>query len=125
MAAMKLEPDIDTKQQWEEETKLRKQKARLMKRELRKWQKKQPYQPGDPQGYHREIFNRCSFMMPARRRLAEDMFEVADLRSPAGLRVIQDMTELCEKEREVDFRPGLEPNRYCRKSNDNTATDDF
>lgn len=53
------------------------------------------------------------------------MFEIADLRSPAGLRVIQDMTELCEKEREVDFRPGLEPNRCCCKSNDNTATDDF
>lgn len=71
MAAVKLEPDMDTEQQREEETKLRKQKARLMKRELRKWQKKQPYQPGDPQGYHREIFNRCSFMMPARRRLAQ------------------------------------------------------
>jgi hypothetical protein len=125
MAALKFEPDMDTKQQREEETKLRKQKARLMKRELRKWQKKQPYQPGDPQGYHRKIFDRCSFMMPARRRLAEDMFEVANLRSPAGLRVIQDMTELCEREREVDFRPGLEPNRCCRKSSDNTATDDF
>lgn len=43
MAALKLEPNIDTKQQREEETKLRKQKARLMKRELWKWQKKQPY----------------------------------------------------------------------------------
>jgi hypothetical protein len=43
MAALKLEPNMETKQQREEETKLRKQKARLMKRELRKWQKKQPY----------------------------------------------------------------------------------
>lgn len=43
IATLKLEPDMDTKQQREEEAKLRKQKARLMKRELRKWQKKQPY----------------------------------------------------------------------------------
>ncbi|KAH7409779.1 hypothetical protein DE146DRAFT_732671 [Phaeosphaeria sp. MPI-PUGE-AT-0046c] len=100
MAALKLEPDMNTKQQRKEEAKLRKKKSKLIKRELRKWQKKQPYQPGDPQGYHRKIFDRCSFMMPARRRLAEDMFEVADLRSPAGLRVIQDMIELCERERE-------------------------
>ena len=53
------------------------------------------------------------------------MFEVTDLRSPAGLRVIQDMTELYEKEREVDFRLGLEPNRYYRRSNNNIATNDF
>ncbi|KAE9971389.1 hypothetical protein EG328_005700 [Venturia inaequalis] len=63
--------------------------------------------------------------MPARGCLAEDIFEVANLRSPAGLHIIQDMTELCERGREAGFRPGLEPNRCCCKSNNNTATDDF
>ncbi|KAH7113182.1 hypothetical protein B0J11DRAFT_619325 [Dendryphion nanum] len=42
MAALKLEPDMDTKQQRKEEAKLRKKKSKLIKRELRKWQKKQP-----------------------------------------------------------------------------------
>jgi hypothetical protein len=124
MANLKIDSDMDTKQQREEETKLRKQKAKLMKRELRKWQRRQPYKPGDPQGYHREIFSRCSFMMPARRRLADGMFEVAGLRSPAGLQVIHDMMELYEQEREVEFRPGLEPDRCCCNSTDNPATDD-
>ena len=61
MAALKLEPDIDVDHQRKEESKLRLQKIKLMKKELRKWQKNQPYKPGDPPGYHREIFSRCSF----------------------------------------------------------------
>ena len=95
-----------------------------MKREHRKWQKRQPYKPGDPQGYHREIFSRCSFMLPARKRLAEGMFEVVDLRGPAGIQVIRDMMKLCEQEREVEFRPDLEPDKCCCHFNDDAGNND-
>ncbi len=110
MAALKLETDGDHRRK---ENKLHREKSKLMEKELRKWQRKQPYRPGDPQGYHREIFNRCSFMMPERRNLAENLFKVDTLRSPTGIQVIRDMVALYEKDGEVEFRPGLEPDKCC------------
>jgi hypothetical protein len=61
MVALKLEPDNDVDHQRKEESKLRLQEIELMKKELREWQKKQPYKPEDSSGYHREIFSRCIF----------------------------------------------------------------
>lgn len=109
MADLKLDPDMSDEQQRDEGAKLRRRKANLMKKEPRKWQKTQPYKPGDPPGYHREIFSRCSFMVPARRLLADGMFEIDNLRGPIGIQVMQAMVKLCKQEREVEFRPGLEP----------------
>ena len=100
MAKLKLNPDLSVEQQHDEEVKLRRRKANLMKKELRKWQKNQPYKPGDSPGYRREIFSLCSFMMPVRRRLADTRFESDNLRGPIGIQVIQDMIKLCEQERE-------------------------
>jgi hypothetical protein len=110
MAALKLsnEKDSDCRKIQRD---LYKEKEKFMARELRRWQKKQPYKPGDPAGYHREIFHRCSFMMLVRKRLSESMFEVANLRDSTGIQAILDMVALCEQEREVEFRPGLEPEK--------------
>lgn len=58
-------------------------------------------------------------MMPGRKCLAEGIFDVADLRSPSGIQVIYDIIKLCEQEREVEFRPGLEPDKCCCRSNNN------
>lgn len=41
MAVLKLQPDVDVEKQRREESKLRKQKTKLIKKELRKWQKRQ------------------------------------------------------------------------------------
>jgi hypothetical protein len=112
LAALNLA--TDSKDRLKERRDLYNEKERFMARSLRRWQKRQPYKPGDPAGYHREIFRRCSFMMPRRERLAQLMFEVADLRSPAGIQAIYDTMALCEQEREVEFRPGLEPDKcHC------------
>lgn len=52
-------------------------------------------------------------MMPICKRLAQLMFEVVTLRSSAGTQAIYDMMSLCEQKREVEFRPGLEPDKCC------------
>src|SRR3954470_4970081 len=54
--------------------------------------------------------------MPERNRLASSLFETDTLRSPTGLSALRDMVALCEKEVEVEFRPGLEPEK-CGCSN--------
>ena len=95
------------------------QKRKLTADELRKWQKVQPYRPDvDDEDntspcYHRTIFNRTRFLMPERDRLASVLFEVAALRSPTGLSALRDMVALCQKDAEVEFRPGLEPEKCC------------
>ena len=91
------------------------QRRKLTAEELRKWQKAQPYRPdvededNDSPCYHRTIFNRTRFLMPERDRLASTLFEVAALRSPTGLSALRVMVALCQKDTEVEFRPGLEP----------------
>jgi hypothetical protein len=52
-------------------------------------------------------------MMPERERLAVNLFETVSLRSPTGLAVICDLLALYEREKEVGFRPGLEPDKCC------------
>jgi hypothetical protein len=83
---------------------------------LQKWQKEQPYRPDDPLQYQYGIFDRCRFMMPERDRLATNLFKKATLRSHLGLSVLRDLMALFEKNSEVEFRPGLEQDKYiCPK----------
>ena len=99
--------------------KLYAKKRTLTEKELRKCQKAQQYRPGTnskdngPPCYHRSIFDRVRFLMPERDRLASALFETTTLRSPTGLSALQDMIALCEKDAEVELRPGLAPERCC------------
>jgi hypothetical protein len=94
---------------------LYRRKRHLLNEKLREWQK-QAQRDSDQAGYHRSIFDRVRFMMPERDRLASNLFEVAPLRSSVGLTVLRDMMALYRKGSEVDYRPGLEPNKCdCRK----------
>jgi len=85
----------------------------LKNRALRGWQLNETYKPGEQRKYHHRMFDRCSFMMPVRKRLAVNMFMEDTLRSPTGLAVLRDMIGLYEQNSEVEFRPGLEPNKCC------------
>ena len=49
--------------------------------------------------------------MPQRRRLAEDLFTIAPVRSEKGRAVLRDMIDLYQQDNEVAFRPGLEPEK--------------
>lgn len=49
--------------------------------------------------------------MPQRRRLAEDLFAVAPIRSEKGRAVLRNMIELYQQGTEVACRPGLEPDK--------------
>ncbi|KAK2022058.1 hypothetical protein LX32DRAFT_574259 [Colletotrichum zoysiae] len=94
---------------------LYKQKRDLVEKELRKWQRAQPNYPiGEDSGtpcYYRSIFNRIRFLMPARDRLASTLLKTATLRSSTGLRALEDMISLCKADAEVEYRPGLEPQK--------------
>jgi hypothetical protein len=89
---------------------LHQRKRQLLNAKLRKWQK-QPQQDSDQAGYYRSIFDRVRFMMPERDRLASNLFEVAPLRSSVGLAILCNIMALYRKGSEVDYRPGLEPNK--------------
>ncbi|EXK83429.1 hypothetical protein FOQG_12291 [Fusarium oxysporum f. sp. raphani 54005] len=95
---------------------------KLIAERLRKWQKNQPVKHDDPPGYHRAIFERVRFLMPERDRLSQNLFVVDKLRSPAGLAVLSDMLALYQKRRNVEYRPGLEPER-CQCKNKGSAYD--
>lgn len=56
--------------------------------------------------------------MPERDRLASNLFQVAPLRSPTGLAVPHDMMTLYQKRSEVEYRPGLEPDKCCCRKDD-------
>jgi hypothetical protein len=113
LAALNLDSGKDVQDRKKEKQALYAQKKKFLKKQVRKWQRKQPYRPEDPTGYHRELFNRLSFMMPTRKRLSENMFEVADLRSSVGIQVLRDMIALCEQDTNIECRPGLEAERCC------------
>jgi hypothetical protein len=52
--------------------------------------------------------------MPQRRRLAEDLFAIAPIRSEKGGAVLYDMIDLYQQDTEVDSRPGLGPEKcFC------------
>lgn len=106
------------KKSLERRKKLYGEKRKLVTERLRKWQKNQSVKHDDPPGYHRAIFDRVRFLMPERDRLAQNIFHVDKLRSPAGLTVLRDMLALYQKRRNVEYRPGLEPDKcHCRKDN--------
>lgn len=91
---------------------LYREKRKLFEKELRDWQKRQPNKYDAP-GYHRAIFDRVRFMMPERDRLASNLFQVAALRSDTGIAVLRDMMALYQSRSEVEYRPGLEPDKCC------------
>lgn len=92
---------------------LYREKRKLFNNELRDWQKHQPNKHNDAPGYHRAIFDRVRFMMPERDRLASNLFQVAALRSDTGVAVLRDMMALYQSRSEVEYRPGLEPDKCC------------
>ncbi|EWZ28427.1 hypothetical protein FOZG_17912 [Fusarium oxysporum Fo47] len=56
--------------------------------------------------------------MLERDRLAQNLFEIDTLRSPIGLAVLRDMLDLYQKSSNVEYRPGLEPDKCpCGKGN--------
>lgn len=107
-----------------ERIKLYAEKRKMLAKELRDWQKRQPVRHDDTPGYHRAIFDRVRFMMPERDRLAQNLFKIDTLRSSTGLTVLRDMLALYQKSSNVEYRPGLEPNRCpCRKGNSSSSYD--
>ncbi|RSL79978.1 hypothetical protein CEP52_017454 [Fusarium oligoseptatum] len=112
------------KKSQEQRKKLYAEKRELIAKRLRRWQKTQPVKHDDSPGYHRAIFDRVRFLMPERDRLAQNLFLIDKLRSSAGLAVLHDMLALYHKRRNVEYRPGLEPDKcHCRKDNDDSPYD--
>jgi len=91
--------------------KLLKMRRELKDKALRTAQKQQPIEHNGPPGYHRSLFGRVRFEMPLRDRLATDLFKAAQLRSPTGLACLRDLIELYQQRSEVEYRPGLEPDK--------------
>jgi hypothetical protein len=98
--------------------KLYKKRGQMTDSALRDWQKRQPNKPNDPPGYHRAIFSRASFMMPERDSLRWNLFEVDTLRSARGLEALHAMVAMYQKRSEVEYRPGLEPDKCCSTKRD-------
>lgn len=93
------------------------QKRKLVSAELRRCQKTQPrkapsrLQKTEQIGHHRTQFSHVQQLMPERRRLAEDLFVVAPIRSEKGQTVLRDMIDLYQQVTEAACRPGLEPDK--------------
>ena len=64
-------------------------------------------------GHHRTRFARIQDLMPLRRFLAEAMFAITALRSDLGVKVLVALIQLYQQDTEVEFRPGLEPEKCC------------
>jgi hypothetical protein len=97
--------------------KLQRELNQLMEKALKKWQKEQPFRLDNPLLYHYGIFDRYRPMTPERGRLAINLFKRAKLRSSLGLLVLHDLMALLKKTSEVEFRPGLEKDKYiCLKA---------
>lgn len=105
------------------------QKRKLVSEELCRCQKLQPRKlhsrglKPEQVGHHRTQFARTSQLMSPRRRLADDLFAVAPIRSQKGRAVLHDMVELYQQETEVASRPGLEPKKCCCASERNRKID--
>jgi hypothetical protein len=102
--------EIQSASDAKERVKQERKRNTLLQTELTNWQRKQPFRPSDQPEHHHTIFNRCRFM-PVQDRLAANLFKPAKLRSPLGLSVLKDMMALLRQTTEIEFRPGLEPDR--------------
>jgi carbonic anhydrase len=60
-------------------------------------------------GHEQKIYSRVRFILPERRRLKTTLFEEVPLRSTTDMQVVKDLLALYLREKEVEFRPGLEP----------------
>ncbi|KAK0721747.1 hypothetical protein B0T26DRAFT_849947, partial [Lasiosphaeria miniovina] len=118
LAALRGRRDADPSSRRRCSRELYAKRRELTHKEVRKWQKAQSHQPSGKDSsspcYRRSIFNRVRFMMPERNRLASSLFKPDTLRSTTSLSALRGMVTLCEKEAEVEFRPGLEPEKYWR-----------
>jgi hypothetical protein len=114
IAALSIMEDAESKHSLNER---RLEKIRLEDRTLREWRRAQPSKPNSQPEYARTIFSRCRFMMSERDGLAKLLFEQPLLlRDPEGLCALSLMQALLLKTSEVDFRPGLEPQKcVCPK----------
>jgi hypothetical protein len=107
------------------------QKRKLVSAELRRCQQLQPKKapskaPRTEQiGHHRAQFSRTKQLMPQRRRLAENIFAIASIRSAEGHAVLRDMVNLYQQDTEIAFRPGLEPEKCCCAIERRRQTDMF
>lgn len=61
-------------------------------------------------------------MVPEWCRLEINLFESIPLRSPVGMQVIKDLYTLYIRDKEVEFRPGLEP-AFCSCPRKNDSYD--
>ncbi|KAH7029765.1 uncharacterized protein B0I36DRAFT_350584 [Microdochium trichocladiopsis] len=67
--------------------------------------------------YYRSYFDRVRYLMPERDRLAKNLFQSAQLRESLGRSALTDLIALCTQKREVQYRPGLEPDKCnCKRS---------
>ncbi|KAH7016456.1 uncharacterized protein B0I36DRAFT_46367 [Microdochium trichocladiopsis] len=91
------------------------QETRRLKREATRVLQEQ--QSSAPQGttpepcYLRSLFDRVRYLMPERDRLSKALFQSALLRDPPGLEALGDLISLCRQDKEVEYRPGLEPQK--------------
>ncbi|KAH7009366.1 uncharacterized protein B0I36DRAFT_257810, partial [Microdochium trichocladiopsis] len=86
-------------------------------RKLREQQILTPSEANTELCYHRSYFDRIRYLMPERDRLANTLFQPAQLRDSLGRSALADLIALCTQTREVQFRPGLEPDKCnCNKS---------
>lgn len=63
--------------------------------------------------HHRSQFSRISHLTPQRRRLVEDIFIIAPIRSENGHVVLRGMINLYLQDTEVAFFPGLNLAKCC------------
>jgi hypothetical protein len=73
------------------------QKKKFLKKQVRKWQRKQPYRAEDRTGNHRELFNRLSFMMPTRKRLEIGTDAPVSLSDESLIDVVTDSESPCRE----------------------------
>jgi hypothetical protein len=102
------------------ERKSRKRRT-LEEKALRKWRLEQPSALDNQSECIRATFSRCRFMMPERDMLAKVMLEEALLRDEIGLCALRNMMALLSKTSEVEFRPGLEPEKCARPKEEDVS----
>ena len=101
-------------------------RRQMQEKALQEWQKQQPISYSGARGYHRAIFGRIKFMLPERAAIAQDIFQVDTMRSFTGLQVLRNLMSLYQKRSEVDYRPGLEPNKCsCSRRAECSAGNDW
>ncbi|KAL9082425.1 MAG: hypothetical protein Q9165_008897, partial [Trypethelium subeluteriae] len=112
-----LRKEIDEETSIQKRGKLQRKLESLKLKRLKSLRALQVY--NDQPRYEHEIYSRVKFMVPEWCRLEKNLFEHVPLRSPIGMQVIKDLYALYIRDKEVEFRPGLEPEFCsCPRKND-------